>query len=148
MSPASPYESGNWPPTSADLYKSGRAATVCAYYRYDEQEPLQCPNCHWTGLAGDVTPEYYRDLFDVSCPSCDKMLLIVSYPTVEETKAAAAAGNPKAIADLPYVEKLEESWRMFDAVKLRSPEQLPTSTGRSSRFFGTRKCRARASGSP
>jgi hypothetical protein len=65
VSPESPFESGNWPPTTADLYQHGRAATLRNYYEYDKQEPIECPICHWAGLAGDVTPEYYRDLFDI-----------------------------------------------------------------------------------
>jgi hypothetical protein len=88
--PASPFESGHWPPTSPDLYKQGPAARVCDIYDYDEQAPLECPVCHWAGLAGDGAREYYRELFDVSCPRCDNMLLIVPYPTDEETKYCEA----------------------------------------------------------
>jgi hypothetical protein len=45
----SPFESGNWPPTTADLYKQGPAAKISDFYLYDEQAPLECPVCRWTG---------------------------------------------------------------------------------------------------
>lgn len=57
-------------------------ARIIEYRQYNEKEILECPLCHWHGTAeGHI--EYYDDLFDVSCPICDKMLLVVSYPLVK-----------------------------------------------------------------
>jgi hypothetical protein len=51
------------------------------YKEYNEDMPLECPMCHWKGTPKTSQYiEYYDDLLDVSCPICDKMLLIVSYP--------------------------------------------------------------------
>jgi hypothetical protein len=135
LSPESPFESGNWPPTSADLYKRGPAAKTRNYYDYDEPEMIECPQCRWVGSGAEGSGEYYRELFDVSCPRCDKMLLIISYPTIEETKAAAAAGNPRALEAMHGVERREKFLRLFEARKLRSPEQLPDLEGESLEFL-------------
>lgn len=60
-------------------------AKIIEYEDYNEDEMLECPLCHWKGTSeGNV--EYYHDLFDVSCPKCDKMLLIVSYPLVKRSE--------------------------------------------------------------
>jgi 5'-deoxynucleotidase YfbR-like HD superfamily hydrolase len=54
-------------------------ARIIKYEDYDENDILECPICKWKGKPeGNI--EYYDDLFDVSCPNCDKMILIVSYP--------------------------------------------------------------------
>jgi hypothetical protein len=142
VSPTSPFESGNWPPTTADLSKRGPAATTRNYYDYDECEPIECPQCHWTGLADEGAREYYHDLFDVSCPRCDKMLLIISHPTIAETKAAAAAGNPSALEAIPHVERIEEFQRLFETRKLRSPRQLPDLEGEKLAFLWDEEVRS------
>ena len=73
----------------------------------------------------DAVSEEYKDLFDVSCPKCSKMLLVVPYPTIQQTREAAAAGNLEAIAALPSVLTCEERWEQFEHIKLKSPDQLP-----------------------
>src|SRR5204863_2296544 len=84
--------------TTMGKHRSGPYAKPLRYYEYDENAELACWNCDWRGRAQDGSQETHRELFDVSCPHCDTMLLIVSYPTIEETKAAAAAGNSAAKA--------------------------------------------------
>jgi hypothetical protein len=64
-------------------------------------------------------------LFDVSCPKCSKMLLVVPFPTGEQVREAAAAGNVDAINTLPNVLRREALWERFERTKLNSPEQLP-----------------------
>lgn len=64
-------------------FMSENPAKIIEYSDYDENEILECPICHWKGKAeGHI--EYYDDLFDVSCPNCDKMILVVSYPLVKK----------------------------------------------------------------
>ena len=56
-------------------------ADVIEYENYDETKRLRCPVCDWVGSPKDCgSIEYYDDLFDVSCPICCRMLLIVTYP--------------------------------------------------------------------
>lgn len=54
-------------------------ATVIEYADYDENKELDCPVCGWHGL-GIVNSDSHFCL-DVSCPNCDKMLLVVNYPS-------------------------------------------------------------------
>ena len=81
------------------------------YYGYDEDRPVTCPGCGWNGPAKDGSQGLSKELFDVSCPRCDTMLLIVSLPTVEETKEAAARGDARAQADLGYALRVRSSCR-------------------------------------
>lgn len=56
-------------------------APIVPYVDYDENMALRCSVCGWNGTPKTSEGiEYYHDLFDVSCPICDKMLLVVSYP--------------------------------------------------------------------
>lgn len=66
-----------------DLQMLKHPAKIAEYKDYDENAPITCPACTWSGTpkeGGSI--EYHNDLFDVSCPVCDKMLLVVQYPSV------------------------------------------------------------------
>ena len=81
------------------------AAKQVKYYDYDRSEPVEC-GCGWSGLPG-AYEDYFHELLDVTCPDCDSMLLIVPFPTYEQTRAAAADGNEEAIAELQRIEERE-----------------------------------------
>lgn len=57
------------------------------------------------------------------------MLLIVAFPTIEETRAAAAAGNARAQAELPNVDAREERLNRAQDLELKSADQLPDLEG-------------------
>jgi hypothetical protein len=64
-------------------------ARIVQYYtEYSKAMPLVCDGCGWSGPAKEACMEMYDDLFDLECPTCLKMLLIVPYPTGEQTRAA------------------------------------------------------------
>jgi hypothetical protein len=65
----------------------------------------------------------------VTCAECDRMLVIAPHPTVEETRVAAAAGNPSAIRNLPHAEAAAAYSKRFNAAKLTDPAQLPEIAG-------------------
>ena len=85
-----------WPesPLAQELsYLSGRVQTMGAkefmvefpakiieYTDYKEDEKIECPLCHWKSEAKNGSIERGDELTDVSCPNCDKMLLIINYP--------------------------------------------------------------------
>ena len=74
-------------------------------YRYYDDEwrsgRFTCPECAWTGTRREMSgPNMFSDLADYECPRCEKMLLIVGYPTRAETREAAANGNPEALRNL------------------------------------------------
>ena len=52
--------------------------------------------CGWSGMAKETIREDFRELHTLSCPTCDTTLFIVSFPTAEETRAAAATGDKMA----------------------------------------------------
>lgn len=97
------------------------------YYEYDREQTVCCP-CGWSGICGDHE-DYFRELLDVCCVNCERMLLIVPYPTFAETRTAAAAGNSEAQAELEHVVKREEFLARFEESKLAGPEELPDLEG-------------------
>ncbi len=57
---------------------------VMEYQDYDENIKIQCPLCNWRGTpknGADI--ESHEILFDVYCPVCGKMLLIVNSPSTK-----------------------------------------------------------------
>jgi predicted Zn-ribbon and HTH transcriptional regulator len=59
-------------------------AKVIEYADYSVDMPLQCPVCGWRGTPKESGwIEHHDDLLDVSCPNCEKMLLVVSYPLIK-----------------------------------------------------------------
>lgn len=101
------------------------AARIYGYFDDYKSETFACPDCGWSGGYKELALEMHRDLTDGSCPHCDKMLIIVSYPTSEEIREAAAAGNEDAVRSLPLVQRREELDAQFDRDGLKSPDQLP-----------------------
>lgn len=55
------------------------SAKIIEYQDFDKNEIVKCPVCHWKGVAKDNI-EYFEQLLDVTCPKCDKIILIVNYP--------------------------------------------------------------------
>ncbi|MEX0621829.1 MAG: HD domain-containing protein [Candidatus Woykebacteria bacterium] len=70
-------------------------AKIIDYYDYEKEQLLECPVCSWRGKAKDGNMDYSDDLFDLSCPKCNQMVLVVSYPLMEDVKREYAKGNPK-----------------------------------------------------
>jgi len=126
-------ETGELVSTTA-RYRSGPSAKLLGYYEYAPDTPLECPDCGWSGTGKDASQEMHRDLFDVSCPRCDQMLLVVGFPTIEETRQAAAAGNPEAIKELPNAEKIEHRTQRGAELELRNDTPLPELQGAKLEF--------------
>lgn len=124
--PTEPVPDGR-PSASASEF-SMTSAKHPSYWDYEPDASLECPACGWSGPASGHE-EPFRGLFDVKCPECDRILLVVGYPTSEETRTAASAGNPRAISALPEVEAREELRRLRDMLELTDPAALPDLTG-------------------
>lgn len=75
------------------------------YYDYRQVETVEC-RCGWSGPPGPYE-DYFDELLDVTCPKCETMLLIVPFPTLDQTRAAAAAGSDEAIAEIQRMEESE-----------------------------------------
>jgi hypothetical protein len=104
-------------------------AKQLSYWQYDETDPLVCPSCGWTGTGVGAEMNVFRELVDLRCPNCEQMLVIVANPTIEETKRAAAAGNPRAIADMDYVRQIEAFRARWERERLHSAAELPELEG-------------------
>jgi hypothetical protein len=111
-----------------------------SYYEVEMDDPISCA-CGWSGTVFDGF-EPYDELYDVRCQECNRMLLIVSYPTIEETKEAAAAGNRRAIKGLPFALERERFLAKLEAYRLHSPDQLPELEATPSRSSGTSRARS------
>lgn len=61
-------------------------AKIIEYKDYSEDMPLQCFVCGWKGTpkeSGWINTDSHFAL-DVSCPNCEKMLLVASYPFIKK----------------------------------------------------------------
>lgn len=95
-----------------------------AYWDYDETAPVRCSECGWVG-PGLHGQRFFRELLDVTCPECDRMLLVVPFPTTAETRAAAEAGNQRARAELGTVEAIEARQANVREQALTADSELP-----------------------
>jgi hypothetical protein len=73
------------------LHSDIPAAKILHHHEYEPTERLVCPVCAWSGLAKEADTEPFEALFDVRCPECDKMLLIVSFPSASSSCVDCAA---------------------------------------------------------
>ena len=99
-----------------------------AYWEYDPDATIECPACGWAGRCEDHQ-RLFRDLLDVECLDCERMLLIVSFPTDDETRAAAAAGNKEARREMAEVKRRAVLDRLRAKYELTSADQLPDLPG-------------------
>ena len=96
------------------------------YYEFDPaNERVECHACGWAGLGSELSIELFDGLSDLECPKCWARLFVVVYPTAEETRVAAAAGDERAQRDLVNLEQREERWRSAKAMALTDGSQLP-----------------------
>ncbi len=89
--------------STAEHYSAGPAAKILRYYQYDPAKEISCTACGWNGAASQGSQQMFDELFDVRCPRCDTMLLIVGYPTFAEIEEAAKRGNDEARRELRLI---------------------------------------------
>lgn len=87
---------------------------------------LTCPRCGWQGTFNEGAVEDYDQLRDSSCPKCWKIVAIVLYPTIAESRA-----NWDKLSDTEkqWVDRLDAAKQAFDATKLKAADQLPDLDG-------------------
>ena len=95
------------------------------YNYYDDWRTTQfvCPACKWTGLGSALAQgETFSELYELNCPACHGDMAIISYPTIEESRA-----NWGKLPDgeRKHIEFIEQFRADFQRRKLRNPEQLP-----------------------
>lgn len=87
---------------------------------------LTCPRCGWQGTFNEGAVEEHDQLMDSSCPKCWKIVAIVMYPTIAESKA-----NWDKLSDIEkqWVDTLDAAKQSFEATKLKGVDQLPDLEG-------------------
>ena len=85
-------------------------ARVIEYYDLLDSDIFECA-CGWCGTFDACVNGYFDGLTDATCRDCDRMLAIRSHPTPDHTRRAAAAGDVRAIGDLPAVDQFKEGQR-------------------------------------
>jgi hypothetical protein len=93
------------------------------YYDNWKQKPAICPECGWHGL-GDTCErgEDFRELFELCCPACGKVLMTVLFPTIQESKDN---WDTLSEEDKLAVNIVEERQAQFLARSLKNADQLP-----------------------
>jgi predicted RNA-binding Zn-ribbon protein involved in translation (DUF1610 family) len=70
-----------------------------------------CDECSWTGLGSELgIYESYSEIVEWACPNCGEKLTFSSFPTREETQAAAEAGDQEAVGHLPVIDRGLHRW--------------------------------------
>jgi len=95
------------------------------YWDYDRNVDI---SCGWAGPAREGEG-FFEQLLDVRCPECDRALFKVLFPTSEETRAAAAAGNPRAQAELTHLDARESFLERAARLELKKAAHLPDLDG-------------------
>jgi hypothetical protein len=83
-------------------------------------------DCGWRGSIDDLSLVPYTGVLEGSCPACGRHLILSSYPTDEETRAAAATGDGIAIGNLAHRERAHERAGRAATLELERPDQLPS----------------------
>lgn len=68
------------------------------YYSDWRTRTWTCPKCGWQGQGAELQQEFFNDLSELWCPQapCEYKFGLLIHPGVEETRAAADAGNAEA----------------------------------------------------
>ncbi len=99
------------------------------YFDFTDTVALECDGCGWSGYGRDVSLELVSlrsELCEVTCPTCHELVAVVPCPTHQEVRDAAAAGDPRAIADLEPLERREAFLAEAAARELSGPDELPS----------------------
>ena len=81
-------------------------AEILDYYSDDWRDTIfTCAGCGWQGPADSRHFDLHAELAEYSCPKCSRTILLVSLPTIEQVKEAAARGNEEALAELRKIQQ-------------------------------------------
>ncbi len=79
--------------------------TINNYYQPGwRDQQYTCDACDWQGTSRAMEMELHDEQTEYSCPQCECPVLVVQHPTLEDVKAAAAAGNEEAQQQLAILE--------------------------------------------
>jgi len=87
------------------------------YFSNWRSRTWQCPECAWAGTGADLAMEQFAELQELHCPRCDHKFGLLLHPNLEETRAAAQAGNDEALKHLQVLELLEGRLQQIEAAR-------------------------------
>jgi hypothetical protein len=96
--------------------------TQFEYYDDWKTPILECAQCGWKGTFEQGAVDYFGEVMDSSCPGCEKMLAIVSYPSSEETEANMDKLTGQENREFSARKRFLAEW---EASSLKSADQLP-----------------------
>ena len=84
-------------------FEYGGSARIFRWYGLDEDALFRC-RCGWQGTFQEMDNGWFEELIDGTCPTCDTMLAIRSFATIDEVREAAARGDRDAVEQLRSLE--------------------------------------------
>jgi hypothetical protein len=92
------------------------------YYTY-KTHTYQCKRCDWQGLGAELRKgEMFDSLFEMDCPSCHQPVTFFPYPSIQESRTN---WEHLSEGERLQVERADSYRDRFNAMSLKSPEQLP-----------------------
>jgi len=101
--------------------------TLGSFYDFIPGASSECDSCGWKGANRDLAPSILSrtNVATYDCPTCAATLLSTPIPSFSDVRIAAAAGNPRAQADLQEAEAQEREQTAMKAAELRAADELP-----------------------
>ncbi len=97
------------------------------YYGAWKEDIFVCDKCGWKRTGEECAQgEMFKDLFEIDCPSCNKRLDVVLYPTIEESRAN---WDKVSEADKQMIEAREKFIAEAESRCLESADELPEIEG-------------------
>lgn len=97
------------------------SARVFTWHEVHDTDRFLCA-CGWSGTMGELVIEGIRELVDGPCPQCDRMLMIRSFPTIDEMREAAARGDWSTAEDVARVARADTPTNEPRPARASSPE--------------------------
>lgn len=100
---------------------------IVEHYDPWKDESVVCDKCGWRGTGADLAQgELFSELYEMNCPACGEVVLIVSLPTIEQAAEHRDEMSPLA---REVFEKGESAFAKYERNQLRNPAQLPEIPG-------------------
>lgn len=97
-----------------------------SYYNNWRSAILTCAKCGWHGTFEQGAVDYFEELMDSSCPTCDTILATVTHPTDDETEANLDKLTDEDRRSYAARKQFLATW---EAACLKSATQLPNLKG-------------------
>jgi hypothetical protein len=119
----SPSKSGYFPAKPIWRKLSMNEITMPNYYDPWKTYDYTCSACSWHGKGGDLAyGEIGSDCMELVCPVCRELLVLIMYPTVEDSRAN---WDKLSESERSNIEQVEAFRADFQSRKLREPSPLP-----------------------